>query len=209
MKFFDCATAPNPRRVRIFLAEKGVAIPTQQIDLAGGEQFSPSFRAINPRCSVPVLVLDDGTAISDVLAICRYIEDLHPSPALMGTSPKDKAVIAMWERRMEVDGLLAAAEALRNSAPRLKGRALVGPHDYEQIPALAERGRARLLDFYNDLELRLADSPFVAGPEFSVADITAILAVDFATRIKLPMPDGAKAVRRWYEAMSARPSMSV
>lgn len=208
MKLYDAATAPNPRRVRIFLAEKGIQVPVVPVDLAGKEQFSPAYRAINPCCMVPTLVLDDGTAIGEVLAIWRYLEEVHPEPPLMGRTAKDKALVTMWERRMELDGYLAAAEAVRNSLLRLAGRALVGPRDYPQIPALGERGKARVLDFYDDLDSRLADNPFVAGDAFSVADITAIVTIDFvASRLDLPVPSGHGALRRWYDTVAARPSM--
>ena len=209
MKLYDFIGAPSPRRVRIFLAEKGVTIPTVPVNLATGEQFSDAYRAINSRCAVPTLVLDDGTAIGEAMAICRYVEEIHPNPPLMGATAVEKAVITMWERRMEAEGYLAAVEAFRNAVPGLKGRALIGPHDYEQIPELAERGRARMADFYADLNDRLAHSPFVAGDGFSVADITAIVSIDFAVnRAKLPIPDHLTALLRWRDAVSARPSMS-
>lgn len=208
MKLYDFASSPSPRRVRIFMAEKGMDVPTAQVNLAAGEQFSDAYRAINPRCIVPTLVLDNGVAISETLAICRYLEEIQPEPPLLGTSPEDKAVVTMWERRMEIDGFFAVAEALRNSFPTLKGRALVGPHNYEQIQALADRGRQRTLDFFRDLDLRLADSPFVAGKSFSIADITAVVTIDFAAnRIKLAIPEERKALKRWYDGVSSRPSM--
>ncbi len=208
MKLYDSASSPNPRRVRIFVAEKGIEIARVPVDLAKGEQFSDAYRAINPRCTVPTLVLDDGAAIGDVLAICRYFEEIQPEPRLFGTTAEEKAIVTMWERRMEIDGFFAVAEALRNSVSPFKDRAVVGPHDYEQIPALAERGKVRTLDFYGDLDERLADSPFVAGDSFSIADITAIVTVDFATkRIDLPVPGARKALKRWYDVVSARPSM--
>ena len=120
MKFYDCTTAPSPRRVRIFLAEKGISVPTVQVDLRNGEQFSPAFRAINPDCTVPVLELDNGTRIADIVAICRYFEELHPTPPLMGRTAEEKAVIEAWQRRIERDGFYAAMEAFRNSTPGLK-----------------------------------------------------------------------------------------
>src|SRR5262245_4738585 len=166
MRFYDCATAPSPRRVRIFLAEKGVAVPTVQVDLRNGEQFTPSFRALNPACTVPVLELDSGAVIADVVAICRYVEELHPEPSLMGRSAEERAVVEAWQRRIEWDGLNAAQEAFRNAAPGLKGRALPGPVAFDQIPALAERGRVRLAHFFEWLDTRLADNPFVCGPHF-------------------------------------------
>jgi hypothetical protein len=147
MKFYDCTTAPSPRRVRIFLAEKGISVPTVQVDLRNGEQFSPAFRAINPDCTVPVLELDNGTRIADIVAICRYFEELYPKPRLMGRTAEEKAVIEAWQRRVERDGFYAAMEAFRNSTPGLKGRALPGSESYDQIPALAERGRAEFVAY--------------------------------------------------------------
>src|SRR6476646_5534596 len=156
MKFYDCTTAPSPRRVRIFLAEKGVSIPTVQVDLRNGEQFSDAFRAVNPDCTVPALQLDDGTVIGDAIAICQYLEELHPAPALIGTSPQERAVVTALNRQIERDGFYAAMDAFRNAARGLKGRALPGPHDYDQIPELAARGRSRLVHFLNDMDARLA-----------------------------------------------------
>ena len=127
MKFYDCLTAPSPRRVRIFLAEKGLTVPSVQVDLRNGEQFTPAFRALNPDCTVPVLELDSGAAITDIIAICRYFEELHPDPSLMGRSAEERAVIESWLRRIEWDGIYAAQEAFRNATPGLKGRALPGP----------------------------------------------------------------------------------
>ena len=124
MKFYDCSTAPSPRRVRIFLAEKGISIPTVQVDLRNGEQFSPAFRAINPDCTVPALVLDDGTVIADAVAICGYLEEQHPEPPLIGTTPQERAVVTALNRQIERDGLFAAMDAFRNTAKGLKGREL-------------------------------------------------------------------------------------
>ena len=206
MKFYDCTTAPSPRRVRIFLAEKGVSIPTMQVDLRNGEQFTEAFRAINPECTVPALQLDDGTVIADAVAICQYIEELHPEPPLIGSSPEERAVVTALNRRIERDGFFAAMDALRNTAAGLKGRALPGPHDYEQIPELAERGRKRLEHFFRDMEVRLAGRTFVAGTRYTIADISALVVTDFAGRLKLAMPDECANLRRWHAAVSARPS---
>ena len=209
MKLYESKSSPNSRRVRIFLAEKGITIPTVPINLAAKEQFSDAYAAINPRRVVPTLTLDDGTAIGEVLAIWRYLEEVYPEPPLMGSTPTDKALVTMWERRAELEGFAAVMEAVRNSVPGLKGRALAGPHDYEQIPALTERSKARAIDFYADLNARLLDVPFVAGNHFSVADITAVVTVDFATAgIKLPIPDELRPLKRWYDAISARSSMT-
>jgi len=155
MKFYDCTTAPSPRRVRIFLAEKGISVPIVQVDLRNGEQFSPAFRAINPDCTVPVLELDNGTRIADIVAICRCFEELYPTPRLMGRTAEEKAVIDAWQRRIERDGFYAAMEVFRNSIPGLKGRALPGSESYDQIRALAERGRARIAHFFAWLDARI------------------------------------------------------
>lgn len=206
MRFYDCASAPSPRRVRVFLAEKGIAVPTLQVNLREGEQLAPAFRAINPDCAVPVLELDDGTRIADAIGICRYFEEIHPEPPLMGRSAAEKALVTSWERRAERDGFHAVMEAFRNATPGLKGRALPGPVDYEQIPALAERGRARIAHFYRTMDARLAQSPFVAGPDYSIADITTLVTIDFARWVKLPIPEDCASLRRWYDAVTARPS---
>jgi glutathione S-transferase len=206
MKFYDCTTAPSPRRVRIFLAEKGITVPTIQVDLRNGEQFSPAFRAINPECTVPVLELDDGTRIADIVAICRYFEEIYRNPPLMGRTAEEKAVIEAWQRRLERDGFYAVMEAFRNSTPGLKGRALPGSEPYEQIPALAERGRVRIQHFFTWLDVRLFDNEFVCGPYFTVADITGLVTVDFCNWAKLSPAAHLTHLHRWHSAVSARPS---
>jgi glutathione S-transferase len=206
MKFYDCASAPSPRRVRMFLAEKGLTVPTVQVDLRSGEQFSDAFRAINPDLTVPVLTLDDGTTIADAIAICRYFEELHPEPSLMGKDAREKAVIEEWHRRCEREGFYAVMEAFRNATPGLKGRAWPGPFDYEQIPALAERGKLRVQNFLAFLNDRLADRAFVALDRFTLADITAFITVDFASWAKVKMSDAHPHLRRWHEAIGGRPS---
>ena len=206
MKFYDCATAPSPRRVRIFLAEKGISVPTVQVDLRNNEQLTPAFRKINPDATVPSLELDDGTRINDAIGICVYFEAVHPQPALMGESAEEKALIASWQRDVERNGFYAVMEAFRNSTPGLKGRALPAPHDYEQIPALAERGRLRVQHFHEQMDARLGQSEFVAGPRYSIADITALITIDFAARAKMPIPENYGHLRRWHAQVSTRPS---
>lgn len=206
MRLYDCAPAPSPRRVRIFVAEKGISLETVQIDLRAGAHLTTEFRKLNPWCTVPVLELDDGTTISEAIAVCRYLEAAYPDPPLMGRNPGEQGVVAMWEHRAEIDGFLAAAEAFRNATPGMKGRALPGTADYEQIPALVERGKQRVQHFFTWLDARLAESPFVAGPEFTVADITALVSVDFAGWLKLRLPESCAHARRWHAAVSARPS---
>ena len=209
MKLYHATSSPNSRRVRIFLAEKGVSIPLVTVDLGKGEQHSDAYRAINPRRVVPALVLEDGTAIGEVPAICRYIEETHPTPPLLGETAKEKAKISMWERRAELEGFAAVMEAIRNAAPALKGRAIAGPYDYEQIPELAERSKLRVKNFFADFDARLAEAPFVAGQRFSVADITALVTVDFAAKaINFSVPDQHRSLKRWCEAISSRSSMA-
>ena len=207
LKLYQSSGSPNSRRVRMFLAEKDIQVNVVPVDLGAKEQFSDTYRAINPRLQVPALVLEDGTAIAEVPAIWRYLESIHPANALLGASAKEQGVIAMWERRVELDGFAAVMEAVRNTVPGLKGRALSGPHFYEQIPALAERSLLRIKNFYADMNARLEQSPFIAGEQFSAADITALVTVDFATGgAKLPIPEEHTALKRWYEIVAARPS---
>jgi glutathione S-transferase len=209
MKLYHSASSPNSRRVRIFLAEKGLSIPLVPVDLGKAEQHSDAYRAINPRRVVPTLLLEDGTAIGEVPAICRYIEETHPTPPLLGETAKEKAEVAMWERRAELEGFAAVMEAIRNAAPGLKGRAIAGPHDYEQIPELAQRSKLRVKNFFADFDARLDEAPFVAGQRFSAADITALVAIDFAAKaINVAVPDQHRSLKRWYDAVSSRPSMA-
>jgi len=207
MKLYHSSGSPNSRRVRILIAEKGLDIELVPIDLATKEQFSDAYRSLNPRVVVPTLELDDGTAIGEVPAIMRYLDEAYPEVPLLGATPKEKAIVAMWERRAELEGFAAVMEGVRNAASGLKGRAISGPHGYEQIPALVERSKQRVANFYSDFETRLKDVEFVAGDRFSAADITTLVAVDFATRaFEMPIPDDRVALKRWYDAVSARPS---
>jgi glutathione S-transferase len=206
MKLYDYQLAPNPRRVRIFIAEKGISVPTVGVDLRAGEQFTPEFRSVNPECTVPVLEFDDGRRIAEVIAICVYFELAHPEPALLGVDPQDRAIVADWHHRIERQGFWAVGDAFRNSVAGLKGRALPGPDDYEQIPALAERGRARTLRFFEMLDRQLAGRQFVASDRYTIADILALVTVDFAARVNQAIPEGCGHLRRWHESVSARPS---
>jgi glutathione S-transferase len=209
LKLYESSGSPNSRRVRIFLAEKVICVSRVPVDLGAKEQFSEAYARINPRRVVPTLVLEDGTTIGEVPAILHYLEEAYPNTPLLGTSPTDKALVTMWERRMELEGFAAVMETVRNKVPGLKGRAIAGTHDYEQVPALVERGRQRIADFYADLEIRLGEAPFVAGDRFSVADITAVVTVDFATKaLDLAIPDGNSATRLWYDKVAARSSFA-
>lgn len=204
---YDCATAPSPRRARILLAEKGVPHETVQVDLRGGEQLGEAFRRINPHCTVPALVTDEGPVLTDNAAIAAYIEARFPQPPLLGRTPLDKADIAGWQSRIEFDGLLAIAEAFRNSSPAMANRALTGPVDYAQIPELAERGLARVQRFFATLDAHLAGREFIAAGQFSIADITTVVAVDFARVVKVRPGDEHPHLLRWREAMQARGTM--
>jgi len=207
LKLYHSAGSPNSRRVRIFLAEKGLMLAMVPVDLGKGEQRSDEYRMINPRQMVPTLVLEDGTAIGEVPAIWRYLEETYPTKPLLGSTSKEKALVTMWERRAELEGFAAVMEGVRNAAAGLKGRAIAGPHDYEQIPALVERSMLRVANFLSDLDARLAEAPFVAGDRFSVADITALVTIDFAAKaLGVSTPKEHEALTRWYKGVSARPS---
>ena len=206
---YDCATAPSPRRARILLAEKGVAYDTVQVDLRNSEQLSSAYQTINPKCTVPALRTEEGTMLTDNAAITAYLEARYPQPPLLGTTPNEKAHIASWNWRIEFEGLLAVAEALRNSAPAMANRALPGQADYPQIPELAQRGLARVQQFLVMLNDRLAERDFIATDGFSVADITAVVALDFARVVRVKLGEQHPHLQRWRAAMAPRPSMSV
>lgn len=209
MKFYDCKTAPSPRRARIFIAEKGLRIETVDVDLASGEQLGAGFRAINPRCTVPVLVLDDGTVLTENQGIAAFLDAAFPAPPLLGRTPLERGLVANWNARVELEGLWAVAECFRNRSKGLKDRALTGPRNFAQIPELAERGYARAEEFLATLDARLGESRYVAGDFFSMADITALCVIDFAAWIKLPVPESHTHLRRWHAEMRARPSAAL
>ena len=206
---YDCATAPSPRRARILLAEKGVAFDTVQVDLRHGEQLSDAYRAVNPHCTVPTLRTDDGLLLTDNAAITAWLEARYPQPPLLGSTPQEKAQIASWNWRIEFEGLLAIAEALRNSAPAMANRALPGPVDYAQIPELAQRGLARVQQFFVMLNERLAGRDFIATDNFSIADITAVVAVDFARVVKVKPGEQHPHLQRWRAGLALRASMAL
>jgi len=206
---YDCATAPSPRRARILLAEKAVAYTPVQVDLRTGEQMGEAYRRINPQCTVPALDTGDALLLTDNAAIAAWLEARFPEPALLGITPAEKAEVASWNWRIEFEGLQAIAEALRNGSPAMANRALPGPVDYEQIPALAERGRARVLKFFEALDERLAGRDFIATDRFSVADITAVVAVDFARVVKVKPGAEHPHLQRWRAAMGQRASTAL
>ena len=206
---YDCSTAPSPRRTRILLAEKGVTHETVQVDLRQGEQFGDAFRAINPQCTVPALRTDEGVVLTDNAAITAWLEAAFPEPPMLGVTALERAEIASWNWRIEFEGLMAIAEGLRNSAPAMANRALPGPVDYPQIPELAQRGRARVQHFIDRLDRHLDGREYIAAHRFSIADITAVVAVDFARAVKVKPEERHVHLLRWREAMGRRPAFSL
>jgi glutathione S-transferase len=207
MKLYTWGPAPNPRRVRIYLKEKGIEIPLEE---AGDRvKLNASYLQHTPQHRlVPVLELDDGTAIGEAMAICRYLEALYPAPPLLfGDEPRRAALIDMWERKSEFFGIHAVAEVFRNAAPTFVDRSMGGyAVPMPQLPELVKRGAIRVAAFYEMLDTQLGQTEFLVGAAFSVADITALCAVDFATQAKMPIPDPCANVRRWHAQVSDRPS---
>ena len=200
MKLYDSKMAPNPRRVRIFLAEKGISVPTEQVDMMQMQHKTPEYTAINPLQRMPALVLDDGTVITESIAICRYFEAIQPEPPLFGVGAKEIALVEMWNRRCEINFLANVAAVFRHLHPAMKEL------EVPQIPAWAEANKPRVAEFLTILDGELAKHEFIAGDRFSVADITMLVAVDFMRPSRLPMPEGVTNVQRWHAAVSARPS---
>ncbi len=207
--FYDYLRAPSPRRARILLAEKGIAHTVQIVDLAAGEQLSDAFRAVNPACTVPALALEDGAVLTDNAAIAAWAEAAQPEPPLLGRTPLEKAAVASWNAKIEGECMMAIAEAMRNTAPAMKDRALPGPENYAQIPELAARGAARLGHFLERFERHMAQQDYVAGDFFSVADITACVALDFARVLKVDAYAGRPALRAWRDQLAERAAFNL
>ncbi|MEP2530812.1 glutathione S-transferase [Shimia sp.] len=206
MIFYDCSTAPSPRRARMFIAEKGIEIETRNIDLSKAEQLSPAFLAINPRATVPTFITKGGQVLGENIAIATYLEEVFPDPPLMGEGAEEKASVQMWNAIGETQGGAAIAEALRNTHPAMKGRAIPGPDNYEQIPELGVRGLARVAVFFALLEKRLQESPYLASGRMTFADITAFVFCDFARVVRKKLPEDHPAARDWFARMQERPS---
>ena len=200
MKLYDGGRAPNPRRVKIYLAEKGLTVPTEQVDLGQMAHKSEVFTAINPLQRVPALLLDDGTILCESMAICRYFEALHPEPPLFGEGPKEAAIVEMWQRRGGLHLLLQVAHVFRNSHPAMKEM------EVPQVPAWAEANKPRVMEFLALLDRELKDRKFIAGDRYTVADITGLVGVDFMKPAKLAVPDAMANLKRWHAEVSARPS---
>jgi glutathione S-transferase len=206
---YDCSTAPSPRRARILLAEKGIGHETVQVDLRNGEQLGEAYRKINPQCTVPALRTEEGAILADNAAITAWAEARYPDPPLLGATPLEKAEIASWNWRVEFEGLLAIAEAMRNTAPAMANRALAGPANYAQIPELGRRGLERLQRFLVVLNERLEGRDYIATDRFSVADITAVVAVDFARVVKVKPGEQHPHLLRWRAKIGERPATAL
>jgi glutathione S-transferase len=202
MKLYDGGRAPNPRRTRVFLAEKDIELPIEQVDLGAMQHKSAAYAAVNPLMRVPALVLDDGTVITESIAICRYFEALHPDPPLFGRGALEMARIEMWNRRLELHLLFPVSHVFRNSHPAMKEM------EVPQVPAWAEANKPRIQEFVTLLDAELEHRPFIVGDAFSVADITGLVAVDFMKPAKLAVPDKLTNLKRWHADVSARPSAS-
>lgn len=200
MKIIETRAAPNPRRVRMFLAEKGITVDFEQLDLMKGELRTPEFTKLNMSQRVPVLVLDDGTAIAETVAICRYFEETNPAPALFGTGAVGRATTEMWQRRIELGLLLSVASAFRHSHPAMAHL------EVPQVAAWGEANKPKALEQLHMLDAELAGRRFIAGDTFSIADITALCAIDFMRPARIQRPEGAKNLDRWYSEVAARPS---
>ena len=210
MKLYDMKLAPNPRRVRIFMAEKGIHdVEKIEINIAEGENLQADYLAINPRGLLPTLELDDGTRLDETVAICRYLEELYPEPALMGRTPLEKAQVESMQRHIEFDGLMPLADVFRSTVPFFSKRAIPGqPAVYPSIPELTERSRNRFLVFLDNFDALMADRAYVAGDSFSIADITALCTIDFARAVKIRLDTTHENARRWHELVSARDSVA-
>lgn len=200
MKLFDGGKAPNPRRVRIFLAEKGIEVPLVPVDMTALGHRDPEISRRNPLQRLPVLELDDGTILTESVAICRYFEELYPQPPLFGTGALGRAQVEMWQRRMELNFLGTVGNAFRHIHPAMK------EWEVPQIPEWGEVNKPRAIEFLRILDRELANRAFVAGEDFSIADITGMIAIDFMKPARIAMPDDLVNVKRWYGAVSARPS---
>jgi glutathione S-transferase len=199
MKLYDSAMAPNPRRVRIFLAEKGITLPVEQVDIGKAVNRQPPFLAKNPLGGLPLLELDDGTCIAESVAICRYFEETQPQPPLLGTSASDRALVEMWQRRMELELFRNVTGCFQNTHAFFKGRIPQVP-EYGEVCRSAARARLAWLDG------EMAGRSFVAGERYTIADITALCAIDFGRVVDIRIAPEQKHLQRWYDAVSTRPS---
>jgi len=203
MKLYTYDPAPNPRRLTLFMKYKGIEIETQQVDLMAAQQLEDSYKAVNPECTVPALVLDDGTVLTEVVGICTYLEALYPDPPLMGTTPLGKAQVISWDHKLFVGVTMAIGGMLRNKSKGFEGRGLPGALDVPQIPELAERGLLQLQYLLPKLDDHLAAGNWLTGENFTFADIDLLVAIDFLAWVKQVVPDECGHLKRWYERATA------
>lgn len=203
MKLYTYPAAPNPMRVDLMLKYKGVEIDSEPVDLRTGEQLGDDYRKINPRCTAPALLLDDGTLLTEVIAICLYLDSQHPEKSVFGSNDQERAEVLNWMHRIFTDGFLACAEALRNGSPGMAHRALPGPHDLEQIPELAQRGLQRLPWFFEDLDARLEGREFIVGDALSQADIDAFVVCSFSRWVKAEPDERLSNLASWRAQVQA------
>lgn len=202
MKLYDGGRAPNPRRVTLFLAEKGISVETVPVDMGREEHRSLAISRLNPLQRLPILELDDGTVLTETVAICRYFEELHPEPPLFGTGALEKAQVEMWQRRVELNFFMAVAAAFRHLHPAMEG------WEVPRIPEWGEANKPKAVEFLRLLDAELAGRQFVAGPHFSIADITAHVTVNFMKPARIAMPDDLVHIRRWHAEIAARPAFA-
>ncbi len=208
MKLYDFKPAPNPMRLNLFMAEKGIEIPAQQIDMMTGEHLSDAYRAINPEMTLPALILDDGTLLTEVIGMFSYLESEYPENPLMGKTSTEKALVLGWDHRCYIEGLGGVADILRNSSKAFKGRALPGSVHVPQIPELIERGKVRVPAFFNLLNQHLEGRNFMVGDSFTAADISAFVFVHFCSWVKIGIPENCTNVQAWFDHIIARPAVA-
>ena len=210
MKFYDFMLAPSSQRVRVYLAEKGLELPTEQLNVREDEQFAEPFTSMNPFHCVPFLALDDGTVIAESMSICSYLEELHPEPPLFGRTAAERAVIDMWMRRFELDAFIPLLHALRNHLPNFAGKVVPGTRtDLPQSEAMVGRGKAMAGVLFDRAEPHMAKNDFVAGPDFSVADITGFFTLRMAYALEMDIGASWPATHAWFQKVSARPAFQL
>ncbi len=210
MKFYDFTPAPSSQRVRVYLAEKGLELPTEQLNVREDEQFAEPFTSMNPFHCVPFLALDDGTVIAESMSVCRYLEELHPEPPLFGRTPAERAVVDMWMRRFELDAFIPLLHALRNRLPNFAGKVVPGTRtDLPQSEAMVGRGREMAGVLFDRAEPHMAKNEFVAGPDFTVADITGFFTLRMAYALEMDIGASWPATHAWFRKVSARPAFQL
>ena len=210
MKLYDFELAPNAQRVRVFLAEKGLEVPTEQLNVRDDDQFVEPFTSMNPFHCVPFLELDDGKVIAESMSICRYLEELHPEPPLFGRTAEERAVIDMWLRRFELDAFIPMLHAVRNHVPMFAGRVVPGTRtDLPQLPVMVTRGKEMMEVFLTRVEPHMAQNEFIAGPDFTIADITGFFTVRMTNALEMDLSTSYPAVTAWFAKVSQRPAFQL